>query len=241
MITATQSVYERNSTTQTKHTTTIRRNETILETTSTTIEHEQGKSQSLTVKGYIDKYNNQLRGLPAKKLKRVQHPAWYATNYGQEVKEVLSEMKEDEFIRDALEQPLVHAFKQNYAMGADLLHKKLLLRNFKKIAEFPRLLRVNSVREEIVPPSGYEINESPLSWGLSSDMEKVDKKVLASCDFEIGDLIHNAEFEIEFLMSLPMYGHICCGAYSSLVIDKNIHDTEQAYLKWEAEQYKKLK
>ena len=225
----------RTTTTQRRHTTTIRPTETIVENVYTNYDHTSSDNLELKITGDINKFIDALGNLPKQKLKRLQEPQWYYNEYGTEVNQLVQEVKDDPFLSELLTQPLTTTFNNHPVIGADVLRKKLLLRDHLTIAETPPLLKISDVREEIIPPDGYEFNSDSLMWCNSELFKQIDKKVFAKFDFLIGDKIHQDEFEFEFIMSIPKYGDLCCKEFKTLVIEPNVQNTKLAYLKYQPE------
>jgi hypothetical protein len=209
-----------------------------IEHTSGKIVHEQERVRryrrvvnrvEVFLSSWLENHLYGIRAIPLNRMKRVQGRGWFANNYGHLVIQQLHEMKEDAYQCRYNTIPLLELYNTErvvfkYGEG---LKKKLLLRNDTHIREIPKIVHMGKVARDLELPLGIERTKESKCLGIylmdeeDRDFEEKHTKLFASATFDLGDnkTLHTERFHLDFLMSVPEYGHQCAEAFLECIIE----------------------
>lgn len=190
------------------------------------------------IESYIRNYIKLLEEYPNKKQRELTSDNWFRDNYKGEISELDEKMERFPELRDALSKPLSAFFNKRSTNFETMFRQKLLLRDNPLFSEFPKLVNIVDVREELDLPSGYEIDQEAVDLGIYTiskegrDILDKSRKLYVVGLFKIDEKSAvEQKFELDFLMSCPKYAEACRLKFKENVIDVNIAETWKAFRK----------
>jgi hypothetical protein len=196
------------------------------------------------VEDYVDK----LAKYPWRKQEMISTPEWYFRNFGEELRHLQGKLErfpdQAEFLTNRLDN-MVHL---RPFLLEQVIRQKLTLRHDARYAEFPLLVKIVEIREELDLPSELEVNTAGIQCGLyilTPEHQRIladAKKLFVTGIFQIGHA-HQVElkFELNFLMSCEAYADACRVIFDRDIIQLNITESKKAFSKHYSELYRTCK
>lgn len=183
-------------------------------------------------------YVHKLAVWPHRKQEMLAAPEWFQANYATKIKQLQKKLDDFPGQADFLQLRLVDMKRVPSFVLENAIRQKLMLRCDSRYAEFPRLVTVCSIREELELPSGLMVNPMADQCGLytlTPEDQKIRenaRKLFAVVLLEVrAGWRMELKFELDFIMSYPPYGDACRVVLDRDIIQRNIRESKKAFQK----------
>lgn len=186
----------------------------------------------------IQVYLDRLIAYPKKKSKLLTDPGYIKERFGDELTVLEKRLKQYPGLRQQLKRPLSTHISPGGLSMSNTFRNKLLLRDDHAYAESPTLVKIMSIKEELVLSCGTIINPKAVKmkmyWLTNADREMMDqaRTLFVTAVFEMAPkLMVEQKVELDLLMAIPKYTSRCAKAFQTQIIQPNIDATIKAFEK----------